>query len=248
MHRASAAENVAAPLGHHTLDSTHIAMGVLTAGLQRGRWILESSLFHGGEPDDNRWDLLDPGALDSWSTRVWFTPSRAWQFQASHGFLTEPEPLEHGNVRRTTASAEWYQPRPGGFSAMTIAYGRNEKTHGGYNAILAEATERRGRLSTFGRFETLQVETAILAAAAATVDEDRRDVVAALTVGSVWELSRWRGFEIGAGGDVTFYAVPHALERTHGNRPVSFHVFLRVRPPVSHMGRMWNMRMGRLAQ
>ena len=31
MHRPSAAENPAAPLAHHTLDSTHIAMGVITA-------------------------------------------------------------------------------------------------------------------------------------------------------------------------------------------------------------------------
>jgi hypothetical protein len=248
MHRASAAENLMAPLSHHTLDSTHITMGVLTAGVQRGPWTIESSLFHGGEPDDNRWDLVDPGALDSWSARVWFTPSSKWQFQASHGFLTEPEPLEHGNVRRTTASAEWFQPRADGFSAATLAYGRNDKAHGDNQALLAEATERRGRLSAFGRFETLQVETAILAGAAAGFAEDQRDVVSALTIGSVWEMARWKGFETGIGADLTIYGVPEALQPTHGDRPVSFHIFLRVRPPAAHMGRMWNMRMGRLAQ
>ena len=41
MHRSSAFENPTAPLGHHTLDSTHIAMGVLTAGLDRGAWEVE---------------------------------------------------------------------------------------------------------------------------------------------------------------------------------------------------------------
>ena len=66
MHRPSAAENATAPLAHHFLDSTHIAMGVVSAGLRLGMWTLESSLFNGGEPDDNRWDLIDPGALDSW--------------------------------------------------------------------------------------------------------------------------------------------------------------------------------------
>ena len=35
MHRASAAENPTAPLAHHTFDSTHIAMGVLTAAVDR---------------------------------------------------------------------------------------------------------------------------------------------------------------------------------------------------------------------
>ncbi len=36
MHRSSAFENPTAPLSHHTVDSTHISMGVLTAGLDRG--------------------------------------------------------------------------------------------------------------------------------------------------------------------------------------------------------------------
>jgi hypothetical protein len=67
-------------------------------------------------------------------------------------------------------------------------------------------------------------------------------------VGSLWEMTRWKGFETGVGADLTFYAVPEALQPTHGNRPASFHIFLRIRPPASHMGRMWNMRMGRLTQ
>ena len=36
MHRRSAFENPTAPLGHHTFDSTHIAMGVLTTSVERG--------------------------------------------------------------------------------------------------------------------------------------------------------------------------------------------------------------------
>src|SRR5262245_26729256 len=54
MHRPSAAENPAAPLAHHTLDSTHISMGVITAAADHGPWTIESSLFNGREPDDNR--------------------------------------------------------------------------------------------------------------------------------------------------------------------------------------------------
>ena len=72
MHRASAAENPTAPLAHHTMDSTHIAMGVVTAGVDRGPWQVETSIFRGREPDDDRWDLMDPGALDSWSVRGWY--------------------------------------------------------------------------------------------------------------------------------------------------------------------------------
>jgi hypothetical protein len=53
----------------------------------------EGSVFNGREPDDDRWDIMDPGALDSWSTRLWFRPSTTWNLQVSHGFLKEPEEL-----------------------------------------------------------------------------------------------------------------------------------------------------------
>jgi hypothetical protein len=39
--------------------------------------------------------------------------------------------------------------------------------------------------------------------------------------------------------------VPEALRDSYGDHPISFRVFLRIRPPASSMGRMWNMRMGR---
>ena len=42
MHRSSAAENPMSPLGHHTFDSTHIAMGVLTAAVDRGPFQIET--------------------------------------------------------------------------------------------------------------------------------------------------------------------------------------------------------------
>ena len=78
IHRASAAGLVMAPLGHHTFDSTHVSFGVVTAALERGRWVFEGSVFNGREPDDERWDF-DFGALDSFAGRVWFRPSEAWE-------------------------------------------------------------------------------------------------------------------------------------------------------------------------
>jgi hypothetical protein len=69
--------------------------------------------------------------------------------------------------------------------------------------------------------------------------------VTALTLGAVRDVARWRGFEIGVGGDVTGYVVPDALSPAYGSHPTSFHLFLRVRPPAGHMGRMWNMRMAK---
>ena len=37
-----------------------------------------------------------------------------------------------------------------------------------------------------------------------------------------------RGLSLGAGADVTTYSLPPLLQLTHGERPWSFHVFLRV--------------------
>ncbi len=245
MHRASAADNPTAPLAHHTLDSTHISMGVITAGLDHGPWTIEGSLFNGTEPDENRWDLMDPGPLDSWSARLWYEPSPEWQFQVSHGFLKHPEPLEPGSIRRTTASGSWFKRRPAGFTAATFAFGVNEKEHGAYTAYLAEAEDRRGRTSIYGRFESVDTETGLLLNDVAlelgpNLPPSR---VNALTFGAVRDFAVVRGFEFGIGADVLLYSVPDALRPEYGDHPVSAHVFIRVRPPVGHMGRMWNMRM-----
>jgi hypothetical protein len=229
MHRPSAAENPAAPLSHHTLDSTHIAMGVISAALDHGSFTIETSLFNAREPDDNRWDVMDPGALDSWSVRAWYEPSAEWQLQISHGDLKQPEALEAGDIRRTTASGSWFKRRGGDFSAVTVAAGRNDTNDGVFAALLAEATERRGNNSFYGRLEFSQKETV--------------SQVTALTLGAVREISRWRELEIGVGGDVTGYVVPDDARTAYGAHPISFHIFVRVRPPAGHMGRMWNMRM-----
>lgn len=266
MHRASAFENPTAPLAHHTLDATHIAMGVLTAGLDRGRWQAEGSLFHGGEPDEQRWDLMDPGPLDSWSVRGWFHPTSEWTLQASHGFLKTPEAHEPGDVRRTTASASWLRTRGSTWTAATAIYGRNNKIGGDFNAFLAEATHGFGANYLYGRFESLQVESDVLrfgrhtfvgtakleATKVATfklvahehVPEsgEGRDVVTTLTLGGARTLARPWGWDLGAGADVTFYGVPEVLRPYYGDRPVSCHVFFRVRPPAP-MGRMMNMTM-----
>ncbi len=243
MHRASAAANPTAPLAHHNLDSSHIAMGTITGAIDRGPWQVESSVFRAREPDDDRWDLMDPGPLDSWSVRGWYRPRPSWTFQISHGFLDDPEELEAGDVRRTTASASWMRGRSNGSDAVTIAYGRNNKEGADFSAVLAESMHVFGRYTAYGRYEAVQVETdllrfgvhAFLGGKKAHVPDDagRVDAVNALTLGGTREIGRWSGWDLVAGGDVTAYVVPQVLQPTHGNRPVSFHLFVRLRPPSS---------------
>ena len=258
MHRSSAFENPTAPLSHHTLDSTHITMNVLTAGIDRGPWHIEASTFHGGEPDENRWDLMDPGALDSWSVRGWYRPNAEWTFQVSHGLLTEPEASETGDVHRTTASASWLRKRGDrGWTAATLAYGRNNEVGGDFNAFVGEITHTRDRrypISAYLRLESLQVEDELLrfgvhgftgGGRKRHVPEtgEGRDWLTALTLGGVHSLGRPWGLDLGAGADVTFYVVPEILQPNYGSSLASFHVFFRVRPPAP-MGRMVETTMG----
>jgi hypothetical protein len=243
MHRASAAENPFAPLGHHTFDSTHIAFGVVTAAIDHGPWTAEASVFNGREPDEDRWDF-DFGKLDSVAGRLWYKPSPQWEFQISSGRLVEPEELEHGNIVRTTASASWMRQEEPDFVAVTAAFGVNATSHGRRAAAFVEGTRRRSALSVYGRAEVLQVESELLRTGLVpNNDANNNATVVALTAGAVRDVLKWRGAEGGFGAQVTFYATPESLRATHGAHPVSLQIFFRLRPPPGAMGRMWNMRM-----
>jgi hypothetical protein len=244
MHRASAADNPTAPLSHHTFDSQHIAFGVVTAAVDHGPFVLEGSVFNGREPDKNRWDF-DFGRLDSFSGRLWYKPNDEWEWQVSSGRLKSPEELEPGNIVRSTASASWTRKNGQAISAVTVGLGRNNTDHGARNAVFVEGSHRLDLNTLYGRFEVVQVETAILQTDAVPDGPaaDLKDPVFAFTVGGVRDLFAWRGFQGGLGADVSFYGVPAALQPMYTDHPVSFHVFFRLRPPAGAMGRMWNMRM-----
>ncbi len=244
MHRASAADNPTAPLGHHKFDSQHISFGVVTASVDHGPFVLEGSVFNGREPDENRWDC-DFGPLDSFSGRLWYRPNGEWELQASSGHLKSPEALEPGNIVRSTASASWTRKNGAAISSVTAAYGRNDANHGPQNALFVEGSRHVDMNTIYGRFEALQVETALLQTDT-VIDGPAANVtdpVLAFTVGGVRNILAWRGFEGGIGADVSFYGVPSALESMYSSHPVSFHVFFRLKPPAGAMGRMWNMRM-----
>ena len=244
MHRASAADNPTAPLGHHTFDSTHIAFGVITAAVDHGPFVVEGSVFNGREPDENRWNF-DFGRLDSFSGRVWYKPDDEWELQVSSGRLESPEQLEPGDIVRSTASASWTRKNGAAISSVTVGYGRNDTDHGARNAAFAEGSHHSGIHTIYGRFEALQVETALLQTDRVVEGPlaDLRNPLFAFTVGGVRDVLAWRGFEGGIGADVSFYGVPDALKPMYSPHPVSFHLFFRLRPPAGVMGRMWNMRM-----
>lgn len=70
-------------------------------------------------------------------------------------------------------------------------------------------------------------------------DTRRRATPCSVTLGALHDVWQWRGLDFAVGADLTLYGVPDALAPTHGSRPVSFHIYGRIRPPAS-LSRMWN--------
>ena len=224
MHRASAFDNPMAPLSHHTFDATHISFGVVTAGVTRGQWTAEASVFNGREPDEHRWDF-DFGPMDSVSGRIWFRPGREWALQVSTGHLVEPEQAEPGNVERTTATASWTRAHGDDVSSISFGYGRNDTDHGDRQAGFLEAARHTGRHTLYARLEIVQPEFAETGAP-----------LTAFAIGAVHNVFRGSGLEGGFGGGVTFHAPPAQLQPDYGAHPVSFQIFFRLRRAAQIMG------------
>ncbi len=113
-HRLSASEDPIAALGHHQQDSTHIAFNVFTGGLT-WRWFrFEESGFHGAEPTEQRWGFQpspNGHAVDSYSSRITFAPTKNITTQYSIAHIVSPEALyPNEDQQRQTASIMYNRP------------------------------------------------------------------------------------------------------------------------------------------
>jgi hypothetical protein len=234
MHRPSAMDNPAAPLGHHWQDATHVSFGVVTAGIFTRRWQLEGSAFNGREPDEHRWNF-DPIKLDSYSGRVTANPTSNWSLTAGYGYLKSPEALHPDEpMHRITASVlhgrsvgadgqaasafVWGMNRPGGDSKPTHSF------------LVENETILDTKNTIFGRAELIQ-KTGEDLVLGENVPLERRFNLGALQLGYIRELIRLQWATIGVGGAGTLNFVPRSLEDVYGSRnPVGTFLFLRVRP------------------
>jgi hypothetical protein len=228
LHRASAAELPMAPLGHHLQDSTHTSFGVVTTGLVIDRVKIEGSAFNGHEPNEERWSI-QPAALDSWSVRGSVVPARNWSAQYSIGHLDHPEALESWNQWRETASVEYIRPLMAGNWATSLIWGRVNEigTEIKLNSYLLESTLnflRRDYL--FTRMELVDKNELFPPA------EQPSYRIGAYTFGGTRDLLQNDKWQLGLGADVTVYSKPAALDAAYGNFPVSFQIFLRMRPAL----------------
>jgi hypothetical protein len=231
MHRASASELPMAPLSHHLQDSTHTSFGVITTGLVVDRFRIEGSVFNGREPNEKRYGIQF-AALDSWSARLSVAPSRNWTAQYSYGRLERPEALEPGSQRRQTASLEYVRPFASGSWATSVVWGRVHKDVGNrnLNSFLLETTANfKLRNYAFSRVELVDKDE--LFPGNPLLPSFR---IGAYTFGAAHDVIQSRLWQLAVGADLTFYTKPSTLDSAYGKNPVSFQIFLRVRPALSH--------------
>ena len=234
-HRASAMELPEASLSHHWQDSTHISDDVVTLGISRGKMRMEASGFHGAEPGENRW-IVQSGALNSYSARIWFFPAKNWAAQVSAGRLTHPEALEPGDQTRVTGSVHYSKPLADGSWSSSLIWGRvhSTATHRDLNSYLAESVLpiRQHNFIT-GRFELVDKDELF---------DDQPELqeqvdvlygstfrIGAYTIGYTRDINLFRNIETGIGANFTTYSLPGAIKPYYGDHPRGGNVFLRLR-------------------
>jgi len=246
MHRASASENPAATLSHHLQDSSHITFGVLTTGFTY-RWLkLEGSIFNGREPDENRYNF-DAHKWNSRSARLSLMPNANWTMQVSYGFLRRPEASEPDtDIRRATASVQYNRPLDRGNWASAFIWGRNHTSSPGethnLNGYTFESTVNfvdknylYTRLELVDKNELLR---AVDRAQLGISDDHPSFRIGAYTFGGARDVLDNKNVSVAIGSDLTFYSKPAVLDQLYGDHPVSWKLFLRLRPGKMDMKTM----------
>jgi hypothetical protein len=235
-HRASAAENPLAPLGHHLQDSTHIASDVITLGVTYRNVRLEASGFHGREPDELRWNI-NSGKIDSWSSRLTVNARQNWSLQYSIAGLHSPEELAPAeDIRRMTASIQYNRPLARGNWASMLLWGRNQSLADGNvgNGYLLESTVRfRERNYAWARLENVdRTNLLVLGGNPEPPGFSERFFtrVQAYTAGYDREVGHIPHLSTALGGQFMWYGVPADLKPLYGSHPVGGIVFIRLRP------------------
>ncbi|HYR77246.1 MAG TPA: hypothetical protein VEM96_15535 [Pyrinomonadaceae bacterium] len=243
MHRASASENPSAALSHHLQDSTHISFGVFTTGFTYRGFKLEGSVFNGHEPDENRYNF-DAKRWNSRSARLSYEPNDNWSMQVSYGFLRSPEASEPTtDIRRVTASVQYNKPLKRGNWASAFIWGRNHTTSPGevhnLNGYTLESTVNfQDKNYLYTRLELVDKNELLRATDRALLgikDDHPSFRIGAYTFGGTRDVWNTKKFSMAIGSDLTFYSKPAVLDRLYGNNPVSWRLFLRLRPAKMDM-------------
>jgi hypothetical protein len=251
-HRISASEDPIAALGHHQEDSTHIAFNVFTGGLTY-RWLrFEESGFHGAEPTEQRWGFQpspNGHAVDSYSSRITFSPAPNWSSQYSIAHIVSPEALyPNENQQRQTASIMYNRPfghatADGVHSnnwSNTLLWGRTKSLPQDGNDssiensyLLESLLNFRTRNYVWTRIENAGRSNELLlppgSALPPNFTESPIGHVAAYTFGYDRDYRIAPHLLTAPGAQFTTYTTPAALVSTYGSHPFGVVAFVRLR-------------------
>ena len=180
-------------------------------------------------------------------------PNRNWTLQVSHGFLRSPENQEPDiDERRTTASVQYNRAIHRGNWASAFVWGRNHVSGPGeihnLNSYTAESTVNfRDKNYVYTRLELVDKDDLLRAGDRAQLgiaEAHPSFRIGAYTFGAVRDIWSPEKLSLGVGADVTFYSKPAVLDPIYGNNPVSWKVFLRVRPGRMKIGSMMHGQHG----
>lgn len=235
-HRASAAEDPVAALGHHQEDSSHIAADVATVGLTYKIVRVEASGFHGREPDEFRWNI-DQGPIDSWSMRMTVQPGKNWSGQYSYARIAGPEALfPTEDQERMTASLMYNRPLRDGNWNSTLLCGRTRSLRDNtiFDSYLFESTVRfLTRNYAWTRFESAERSNELILGENPLPPgfvERPIGQVQAYTFGFDHDFDLIPKLASALGAQITTYGVPGTLRPIYGPHPVGAAAFIRLRP------------------
>jgi len=170
--------------------------------------------------------------------------------QVSYGFLRKPEAAEPTtDIRRATASIQYNKPINRGNWATSLIWGRNHTSRPGalhnLNGYTAESTVNfLNKNYLYTRLELVDKNELLRPADRALLgikDDHPSFRIGAYTVGGARDIWNTDKLSVAIGSDLTFYSKPPALDRIYGNNPVSWRIFLRLRPTRMDMSRMKGM-------
>jgi hypothetical protein len=238
MHRESARSNPQVPLTHHFMDATHITTGVIRGGVSFGPVTVESSVFRGQEPDEDRLNIERP-RLDSWAVRAQYNAG-PWHAQFSGGHLHQPEWFDPFDVTLLTASLAFDGQVKSHPLDVTLAWGGHREFNG-FNGN-ADGYLAEGQLGVSGRstiYWRAEYTGKDLFVDVHPKGFSHRTIIYELgvfTLGYLRDISVTRAGRFGVGADATVYKMPDVL-LPFWESSRSFHVFLRWRPVggMSHM-------------
>lgn len=225
MHRASAAGNPDAPLGHALQDGFHDASTVLGLQYQISRTSIEATAFSGR-------GLSWPFPMhrpDSYGVRV----NQAISDQVSVGASYADALLsdDAGGEAHNQFISAWLTTSHAiddGTLKSSLIWGRTRAGHGSYfDSFLGEAVYQRGRNAVYGRAEFLQITPGQLGLIIAGGSADAR-WVQALTVGYERTLLENNGLSLRLGGSYTADFVPGDFRPAYGSDPGGAKVYLRL--------------------